>query len=64
MGKLAAALLPIAFVLAIGVSWVGNLLDLIDCDFESNYKCEVVHTVGLIPVVSLFTVWVDNDEEK
>ncbi len=32
------------------------------CDFESNYKCEAIHAIGVIvPPASLVTVWFDHD---
>jgi hypothetical protein len=45
-------------------SWVVNLIKLTECDFESPYKCEVVHAVGIIGPVSLVTVWFDTDASQ
>ena len=45
------------------VIWVVNLLKFLDCDFEPNYKCEVVHGIGLIPPAFIITVWVKSDKE-
>jgi len=46
-------------------AWIYNLNQLLDCDFESDYKCEVVHIAGvLIPPVSLVTVWFAVDPAK
>ncbi len=52
----------IALFFAICITWVINLTQLTDCDFEPDYKCEVIHGVGLIPAASLITVWFDTDE--
>lgn len=41
------------------VGWVKNLIKLADCDFEPSYKAEVIHAVGIIPVVGIFTGWMD-----
>ncbi len=41
--------------------WVGNLVKLADCDFQAPYRCEVVHTIGVIPGASLVTAWMDSD---
>jgi len=57
-----AGLFGITLVIAIITCWATNAYKFTQCDFESPYKCEVVHGVGLIPVVSLATVWVDTDE--
>lgn len=43
------------------VSWIGNLNQLLDCDFKAPYKCEVIHTIGIIPLAALVTVWFDTD---
>lgn len=51
-------------VLAFGplIAWVGNFYKLTQCDFEPDYKCEILHGVGIIPVISLGTVWFGTDE--
>jgi hypothetical protein len=50
----------LAIPVALAVAWVINLVQLIDCDFSAPYKCEVVHIIGLVPVASLVTVWLDT----
>ena len=55
-----AGILAIVLVIVIACSWVGNLLKLIDCDFQAPLKCEAVHGIGLIPVIAPFTVFVDS----
>ena len=42
--------------------WVKNLIKLSNCDFESPYKAEVVHTVGLIPIVGAVVGYMDFGE--
>ena len=42
--------------------WVGNFVKLLECDFESNYRCEAVHGIGLHPVFALVTVWFETDK--
>ena len=54
--KLRYMLLIIVFV---GVGWVKNLIKLSECDFEPSYKAEVIHTIGIIPVVGMITGWLD-----
>lgn len=54
-------------VLGIGalliVVWIVNLARLFSCDFESPYKCEIAHSVGiLIPPAAIVTVWIDTDD--
>ena len=46
------------------VSWGINFYKLTQCDFESPYKCEVIHAAGIIPPIALFTAWFDVDEVK
>tara|TARA_R110000851_G_scaffold183382_1_gene332651 strand:+ start:72 stop:269 length:198 start_codon:yes stop_codon:yes gene_type:complete len=55
----ATMVLIFLLVLATGVGWVKNIIKLADCDFQAPYKAEVIHTIGLIPFVGLFTGWVD-----
>lgn len=48
--------------LVIVVSWIWNAAKLTACDFESDYRCEVIHGVGLIvPPLSVVTVWFADD---
>jgi len=45
------------------IPWAWNAKKLASCDFESNYKCEAIHGVGLVfPPASIVTVWFDDDE--
>jgi len=42
--------------------WVVNAVKLVDCDFESPYKCEAIHAIGVfIPPASYVTVWFGTD---
>jgi len=45
------------------IAWFVNLYKLAECDFESDYKCEVMHGLGVIPALAPFTVWVGTDKE-
>lgn len=54
--------LLIIFAIAI-TPWVWNAAKFAQCDFESNYKCEIIHGIGLfVPPASWITVWFDTDE--
>ncbi len=49
------------FLLAV-IPWVFNAFKFAECDFESDYKCEIIHGVGvLLPHSSFITVWFDTD---
>ena len=53
----------IGIVLFFLVSWVWNVVRFTSCEFESNYRCEVIHGAGVfVPFLSIFTVWFDIDE--
>ncbi len=41
------------------IGWVKNLIKLTECDFNEPYKCEVVHGIGIFPVVGGITGWLD-----
>lgn len=45
--------------IAAGIGWVKNLIKLTECDFESPYKAEVIHTLGLVPIIGAFTGYMD-----
>jgi len=62
-GPIAPVALWIALALVVPVSWLGNAYYLTQCDFESDYKCEIVHGVGVVvPVAAPITVWSSTDE--
>lgn len=46
------------------ISWIWNIVKLSDCDFEADYRCEVIHGIGVIPAVAPFVVWFDDDSNK
>ena len=44
--------------------YVWNAYKLSNCDFESNYKCEAIHGIGVvIPPTALVTVWFADDSK-
>jgi hypothetical protein len=51
-----------SLVVILLLSWPVNLYRLTQCDFKSDYRCEVIHAVGLIPMAAPFTVWFGVDE--
>jgi len=55
----------IVVLIIICTPYVNNAYDLSQCDFEGDYRCEVIHGVGVvIPPASLVTMWFDNDSDK
>jgi len=57
-------LLIVMLFVCIVVTFVWNAIKFSSCDFESNYKCEVVHGAGIIiPPLSIITVWFDDDNQ-
>lgn len=53
-----------AFISSLITAWGFNLVKLTDCDFDAPYKCEIIHGVGIVPVVALFTVWFEDDSNE
>jgi hypothetical protein len=53
------ALGSIVLWIVLGVGWVMNIVKFVKCDFKAPYKAEIVHGVGLIPVVGAVTGWID-----
>ena len=44
--------------LSVIVSWIINLIKLINCDFDAPYKEEILHLIDVcIPGASLITCW-------
>ena len=40
------------------VAYINNLIDLFSCDFETPFKEEIIHLIGVfIPPASLITCW-------
>lgn len=59
-------LIPV-FILLAGVSFFAvyftNIYLLTNCDFQSDYRCEVIHGAGaIIPPAAFITVFFDTDE--
>ena len=54
-------LIAIVFTAFVIGCWIANAIKLTRCDFQAPYKGEAIHAIGLIPVLSLATVW--NDEK-
>ena len=54
-------LVVIIAVVVIG-SWMWNAAKLMSCDFKSDYKCEVIHGIGVfVPPISIVTTWFGDD---
>lgn len=51
-------LLTIVFWVIPGLCWIINLLKLLNCDFESPWKQEIIHSIGVFTFWgSCITVW-------
>jgi len=57
--ELTIAIFIFILVFGVGVGWIKNIVKLASCDFKAPYKAEVIHTVGLVPVVGAVTGWLD-----
>ena len=54
-----------AFGILFTVMYAFNIVKFVQCDFETDYKCEVIHAVGVfVPPASLITVWFATDGEE
>ena len=52
------SVLILGFVVFMAGSWFINIYKLTQCDFQSPYKGEILHAVGIIVApVSVITVW-------
>lgn len=60
MVVLTTELMVVLTIMIVVISWTVNAVRLVSCDFEAPYKAEVLHTIGLIPIIAPITVWVDD----
>lgn len=61
--KKTEARIKLAVVMVLLASWIWNAVKFASCDFESDFKCEVVHGAGVfIPMAAVITVWFDVDK--
>lgn len=46
------------------LAYVVNAVKFNGCDFKADYRCEIVHGIGLIPSpAAIITVWFDTDTQ-
>jgi hypothetical protein len=62
--KVAFVIAVMSIIISVPVAWCFNVAKLIDCDFKTPYRCEVMHSIGTaLPPLSVITVWFATDEE-
>ena len=55
-------LFAIAVIALFITPWFWNIARFVSCDFRSDYRCEVIHGIGVfVPPASFITVWFDDD---
>ena len=60
MKAVTTAQIIILLIAALAITgWVKNIIKLSGCDFQSPYKCEVIHAVGIIPPVGAVVGYMD-----
>lgn len=68
-GSSSIAALGVLFVvvfICLAISgYVSNIYKLTGCDFdpETPYKCEIIHTIGILPPVGIFTGYMSLEGE-
>lgn len=58
-----AFVLVVVIIVAGVIGYVMNIYKLTQCNFESPYKCEIVHAVGIIPIVGVFSGYMSFEGE-
>lgn len=56
-----AWLVPIALGVVVRIAWSVNIIMFTECDFRPDYKCEVLHGLGIIPMFAPLTIWFGVD---
>lgn len=52
----------VIWIILLGI-WIWNAVKFASCDFESDFKCEVIHGAGVfVPMAAVITVWFDVDK--
>lgn len=51
------------YVISVVGAWPLNFYSLTQCDFRPDYKCEAIHGIGLVPILSPITVWYGDDSD-
>jgi cytochrome c biogenesis factor len=58
-------LLIIIIIIGSLTLYVWNGKKLASCDFEADWRCEIIHGAGVIvPPAALITVWFHDDNDK
>lgn len=57
--KALVVIIIITLLLVLPVGWVKNIIKLTQCDFEAPYNAEIIHGVGIVPIVGAVTGWMD-----
>lgn len=58
-------ILYIVIIAACFAPYITNAYKFSNCDFESGYKCEIIHGAGVVfPPSAIVTVWFDDDSAK
>ena len=65
MKDIASGIIVLVIVAIIVTPWFINLNKFINCDFESDLRCEAIHGAGVImPPASYVTVFFDDDGDN
>ena len=59
IGQVLAIILLILILAFPFIGWCKNIGKLANCDFEAPYKAEIIHGIGIVPIVGAFTGWMD-----
>jgi prepilin-type N-terminal cleavage/methylation domain-containing protein len=56
-------LIEVLFVtIVLAISWVINIYKFTECDFKENYRCEILHGIGLVPMFAPVVLWFGTDK--
>lgn len=58
--ELLTVLFAITIFITITSTWLVNAYKFVKCDFQSPYKGEIVHAVGIFTPLCVITAWINE----
>lgn len=64
-GLLSLLIIKVLIAIILGIGWIKCIVKAVKCDWEPNYKAEVIYTIGsVIPAAGGIIGWTDIEDIK